>query len=190
MSINLETIIASALAYFPVNGNFTFTCENEPFEISLHTVSRDELAKLDERLPEVATHLHNLYGTLGQKATRGLRLTLEHWRNPGDALLIKGTEFRSQPRTIKPAQHQDCAILTADYYNMQSLPSGATYAFARSYDYPTINHKNWLNENYPGTFDKMQYLLTIGEFSPSELASLVFPRGSSAVVDLTPITPY
>lgn len=186
----IEKIIETALSYVPDSGKLIFTCEREPFVISLHTVRNTELTVLDARLHGVAEHLHTLFGGLGQKATNNLRLTMEHWRNPSAARGIGGTDFMSSPRTVQPGQHPDCVLLTADIYNLCTLPNGVTYAFGRQFDYKMLQHKTWMNENYPGAFDKMQYLLTIGEFSPEEMASLVFTDSSPVTVDMSGITPY
>lgn len=185
MNLPLESIITTAISYAPMNGRFVFTCEDVSRLISLQKVSHAELARFDAKLPEVANYIHQFHGRIGQKAMKSLRLTMEHWRNPTAARNLGGTDFRSAPRAIEPAQHPDYVILTADLYGMTTLPSGTTCAFGRQYGYSSLHDKAWMAENYPGAFEKMHYLLSIGEFSAVELASLVFAGTTTAAIEMS-----
>lgn len=156
---DLEQVITRTCNLYYENGSYIFMTEGQEH---VNSFTKEELACLDHRLPDMAEYLVNRYSV---NHVLAIRLTLEHWRNPGkpvhynDFTCIRGVQsiYRVDEGSGPPKYK-----IRGFSYSLESIDDGIDYTGRGGLDIWYTADITWFEQHYPGLVERVDALLAMG----------------------------
>lgn len=176
MQPSFDEILQSSMRHSYVDDVCCFVCQFTPIENTYIELSTADLSEIHKDLPSAARHFAKRNDVIG---VLSLIQTLDYWRNPEHSVLVLGGKKRiSKPYRVEQASYSPgCLRINAATYTLLTLPDGVVVADNYIVGVDFLPYKSWFDENYPGSFEKVQALFAIGGYTPEEVADMAFSKG-------------